>query len=388
MSVINAALLALVILSFVLTVIQTVNLRIYLRKGRPAPSLHRYPSVSIIKALKGTDARLAENLESFCAIDYPDYELILAVADPQDPVLPLVRQYLDRPGPKKVKLVVDPTEIGLNPQINNLNNGYRAAGGEIVIFTDSDTRATPDYIRRLIGPLEDESVGLTSGLAVYRGARGFWSLAKSVTYNTSVPLYNALWCRFWPVAVGATMAIPRQVLEKIGGLRPIADRLTTDQELGKLVARHGYGIKLVPLLIAMDEDDEPFRFHAGQTIRWMVAIKASSPIGYHFIPFANTAFLGALFWLLAPASPFHIAVFLGAAVSRTLTPLILNRPLIDDPHIGRHAWMAVPMDFVFIALWFVGQWRHRITWRGVEYAVRKGRMIPVADTPDEGPVPA
>ena len=388
MALIGSTLLILVVLSFVLTIIQTVNLRVFLKKGRPVPSLRRYPPVSIIKPLKGADARLVENLESFCAIDYPDYELILAVADPPGPVLPLVRQFLDRHGREKVKLVVDPTEIGLNPQINNLNNGYRAAAGEIVVFTDSDTRATPDYIRRLIGPLEDEGTGLTSALAVYRGARGFWSWAKSVTYNTSVPLYNALWCRFWPVTVGAAMAVPRRVLEKIGGLQPIADRLTTDQELGKLVARQGYGIRLVPLLIAMDEDYAPFRFHASQTIRWMVAIKSSSPIGYHFIPFANTAFLGGLFWLLAPANPFHIAVLLGAAVSRTLTPLVLNRPLIEDPRIGRHAWMAVPMDFVFISLWFVGHWRRRITWRGTEYAVRKGKMVPVEDASDEGPVPA
>ena len=355
---------------------------------RTAPTLRRYPPVSIVRAIKGADARFVENLESFCAIDYPDYELILAAADENDPVLAPVRRFLDRPGGPRIRLVVDPTAIGLNPQISNLNNGARAASGEIIIFTDSDTRAAPDFIRRLIAPLEDERIGLTSGLAVYRATRGFWSLAKNLTYNTSVPLYNALWSRFLPVTVGAAMAIRRRVFEAVGGFGPIANRLATDQEMGKLVGRHGYGVKLVPLLILMDEESAPFREHARQSIRWMIAIKASSPIGYHFIPLANTAFLGAVFWLLAPADPFHIAVLVGAAVSRTLTPLILNRPLVEDPRIARHAWMALPLDFIFLSFWMIGQWRHRVAWRGQEYIVRNGELVPAKGGSDEGPVPA
>jgi ceramide glucosyltransferase len=388
MAPLNAAALILVILSAALTLVETVNLRVFLKKGRRAPRLERCPRVSIVKALKGEEARLLENLGSFCEIDYPDYELVLAVASPDDPVLPLVRRFMDRPHRNGLRLVVDTAESGLNPQSNNLDNGAKAANGEIIIFTDSDTRASPDFIRRLIEPLQDGRVGLSSGLAVFRPARGFWSLAKSLTYNTSVPLYNALWCRFLPVTVGAAMAIRREVFEAIGRFEPIANRLTTDQELGKLVARHGFGVRLVPLLIAMDEDDKPFRDHAEQIVRWMIAIKAASPIGYHFIPLANTAFLGAVFWLMAPLDLFHVAVLAMAAFFRMLTPLLLNRPLVEDDRIARHAWMVLPVDLVFVALWLVGQWRRRLTWRGGEFSVAGGEMVPAKSASDEGPVPA
>jgi ceramide glucosyltransferase len=388
MASLDAALLLLVAVSVAVTLVETANLKLFLKRGREAPGLERSPRVSIVKALKGEDARLLENLETFCQIDYPCYELILAVASRDDPVLPLAQRFMERRRKEDVRLVIDPAQIGLNPQINNLNNGAKAARGEIIIFTDSDTRATPDFVRRLIKPLEDGRVGLSSGLAVFRPARGFWSLAKSLAYNTSVPLYNALWCRFLPVTVGAAMAMRRQVFEAVGGFEPIANRLTTDQELGKLVGRHGYGVRLVPLLIAMDEEDRPFRDHAGQIIRWMIAIRSSSPIGYHFLPLANTSFLGTMFWLTAPLDRFHLAVLAIAALSRILTPFLLNRPLVEDDRIAWHAWMVVPVDFVFVSLWLIGQGRRRLTWRGREFVVRKGEIVPEKSASDEGPVPA
>jgi ceramide glucosyltransferase len=377
MAILKVALIILIGVSQGMTIIEIVNLHFFFRKSWKAPQLNRYPAVSIIKALKGIDAHLMENLESFCDIDYPNYEIIFAVASPDDPVIPLIQQFMSQRGKNNMRLVVDPSAIGHNPQISNFSNGYKASSGEIVIFNDSDTRATPDFIRRLIEPLEDERVGISSGFAVFRRARGFWSLAKCISYNTSVPLYNALWCRFIPITVGAAMAIRRQVFEKIGGFKPIADKLTTDQELGQLVGRHGYRAKLIPYLIAMYEEPMPFVNHVKQILRWLVAIKAATPFDYHFIILANTTFLGFIFWLLAPADLFHIGVFAGIALFRIWIPFYLHRTYLRDSKIALHSWTILPIDFVLPALWLIGQWQRRITWRGTDFIVRKGKLVPV-----------
>lgn len=344
------------------------------------PQAKRFPTVSIIKALKGIDAHLIENLESFCDIDYPNYEIILTVASPDDPVIPMINHFINQAGKNNIKLVIDPSTIGYNPQISNFNNGYKASKGDIVIFSDSDTRATPDFIRCLIEPLEDERVGISSGFAMFRRPQGFWSLAKCIIYNSSVPLHNALWCKFIPITIGAAMAMRRQVFEKIGGFRPIADKLTTDQELGKLIGRYGYKAKLTPYLIAMYEERMPFVDHIKQTLRWLVAIKAASPVGYNLILLTDTTFLSFIFWLFAPADPFHIAVFAGTLVFRTLTPLLLHARYMKDPKVAVHSWMILPTDFILPVLWMIGQWNRRVTWRGTDYVVRKGNMIPVKNS--------
>ena len=377
MAVLQAALLILTILSAVMMVVGLINLHFFFRKGRVAPQLKSCPTVSIIKALKGFDAHLIENLESFCAIDYPHYEIILAVASADDPVIPLVDQFMSRPGLKNIRLVVDPSIIGHNPQISNFHNGYKVSTGEIIIFSDSDTSATPDLIGRLIEPLEDERVGIVSGFAVFRRSQGFWSSAKGMTYNSSVPLYDALWCNLIPITIGAAMAVRRQVFEEIGGFQPISDKLTTDQELGKLISRRGYKTKLVPYLIAMSEERMPFAGHVRQILRWLVAIKAASPVDYHFIVLTNTTFLSFLFWLTAPTDPFPLAVLAGTVVFRIVTPFYLHWRILKDPQAAWHAWMILPVDFLLPILWLIGQWRRRVSWRGTDFILRKGTMVPV-----------
>jgi len=376
MAILHATLFLLVIVSVVLTIVELINLHFFFRKSRAAPQLKRCPPVSIIKALKGIDAHLIENLESFRDIDYPNYEIIFAVASPDDPVIPLIDHFMSQSGNTKTKLVVDPSAIGYNPQISNFNNGYRASTGEIVIFSDSDTRATPDFIRCLIAPLEDERVGISSGFAVFRRSQGFWSLAKCITYNSSVPLHNALWCKFVPITVGAAMAMRRPVFEKIGGFEPIADKITTDQELGKLVGRHGYRAKLTPYLISMYEERMPFVNHIEQSLRWLVAIKSASPVGYHFIVLTDSTFLSFVFWLFAPVDPFHIAVLAGTVVFRTLTPLYLHARYTKDLKVALRSWMILPIDFILPVLWLIGQWHRRVTWRGTDFVLRKGKMVP------------
>ncbi len=376
MAIAHIVLIFLITVSVVVTSVEIVNLRFFFRKDRPAPQLKRYPAVSIVKALKGIPAYLIENLESFCSIEYPNYEIVFVVASPDDPVIPLVRHFMSQSGKNNMRLVVDPSTIGYNPKVNNLHNGAKASTGEIVIFSDSDTRATPDFIHRLIEPLEDEGTGIASGIAVIRGARGLWSRAKAVTYNSTVTLYNALWCKFIPITAGPAVAIRREVFEKIGGFVPIADSLTDDQELGKLVSRHGYKVELIPYLVAVYEGPRSFFDQARQILRWLVAIKASAPFDYNFILLTNTAFLGFIFWLLAPAHPFHIAVFAGILVFRIWTPFYLHRKYLGDPQIAPYSWEALLVDFILPVLWLIGQWHRRVTWGGADFVVRKGKIVP------------
>jgi ceramide glucosyltransferase len=50
--------------------------------------------VSILRPLKGLDTNLYENLESTFVQDYPNYELILSVADAHDQALTVVGELM------------------------------------------------------------------------------------------------------------------------------------------------------------------------------------------------------------------------------------------------------------------------------------------------------
>src|ERR1700761_6378230 len=54
------------------------------------------PPVSVLKPVHGNEARLKENIESFFRQDYPQFEILFAADEADDPALPVIREICAR----------------------------------------------------------------------------------------------------------------------------------------------------------------------------------------------------------------------------------------------------------------------------------------------------
>jgi ceramide glucosyltransferase len=82
--------------------------RYRLRPRSPLSSLNReaVPGVSILRPLKGLDTNLYENLESTFIQEYPNFEIILSVADENDQALPIIKELMQKYPDVDAKVIV------------------------------------------------------------------------------------------------------------------------------------------------------------------------------------------------------------------------------------------------------------------------------------------
>jgi hypothetical protein len=82
------------------------------------------PPVSILKPLKGMDEGLEANLRGFFRLDYPAFQLLFGVADPDDPAIGVVQRLMAEFPEQDARLIVGTPAFGLNPKVENLAAMY------------------------------------------------------------------------------------------------------------------------------------------------------------------------------------------------------------------------------------------------------------------------
>src|ERR1700733_1400798 len=220
-------------------VIACIAVSMRVSTSRLAP--RRLPAVTILKPLCGAEPETYECLRSFCDQAYGEFQVIFGVRDSNDPALAIVER-LQREFPQRdLQTVVDRREHGSSRKVSNLVNMMALARHEFLVLSDSDVRVQRDYLARIVAPLLDGGVGIVT--CAYRGCprRGLWSLLGSLFINEwFIPsVLVAAMAGSRSFAFGATIAVRRQVLERIGGFASIADQLADDYRLGELTRRLG-----------------------------------------------------------------------------------------------------------------------------------------------------
>src|SRR6266852_3819531 len=201
------------------------------------------PPVSILKAVRGVDHDAYENFASYCRLNYPEYELVFAMADRDDPVIPVIEK-LQRDFPDtRIAFVTDVPRIGENNKVNSLCRLVKEAKHNLMVMTDSDVRVERDYLREVVAPFADEAVG---GVTSFCRCMGGGTLAADLDMlgmcMESVP--SALVARRLEgkvqFAFGWTMATTKERLAEIGGWEAMANHHSDDFELGNRIAAKGY----------------------------------------------------------------------------------------------------------------------------------------------------
>jgi len=222
-----------------LYLVQLVSTWRHLRAARRfALDINIAPGISILKPLCGLDDELAENLERFATLPYPRYELLLGVRSIDDAAWPVAIAAARR-HPRRVRVVVQRGEPGLNPKVNQLITLADAAQYDLVVVSDSNVRVPDGYLEEIAAHFVAPDVGLVTHAVVGVGERRLGSLLDNLHMGSSVGpgMIGSKRVARRDLVVGKSMALRRRDLARLGGFAAVKDVLAEDFVMGQLVPR-------------------------------------------------------------------------------------------------------------------------------------------------------
>lgn len=334
--------------------------------GRPVERDDASPLVTVLKPLHGAEPLLAQKLRSFCDQDYPAYEVVLGVRDASDPALVVARGVTANFGDfVRVVLADEDTPRHANPKANTLAGMIPHVRGEILVIADSDMRVNPDWLRAITAPFADPRVGAVTCL--YRGepaddglASTLGAMANQEHFAPSVLVAQALGPLRY--TFGSTMAVRRELFERIGGLGALGAHLADDARLGELVAERGLRVHLSRYVVANVVSEPSLRALWNHEVRWARTHRVLRPAGYAGLFLTYPVPLAVLWVALSRGRSRGAALgALAAAIGlrfelRLATCAGFSAQLIGSP------WLVPLRDVLGLAVWAAAYGSRKIAW--------------------------
>ncbi len=196
----------------------------------PPETRKTWPRVSVVVCAYNAADTLDDNLRSLERLTYPDYEIVLVNDGSKDRTGEIARQYA------KVRVVDTPNQ-GLSAA---RNVGLAEATGEIVAYTDADTRVDPDWLTFLVQPFLRSDVVGSGGPNVVPSDDP--PIAQCIARAPGGPTHVLLDDRIAEHVPGCNMAFRRDALLAIGGFNPIYLRAGDDVDVCWRLQARGWKI--------------------------------------------------------------------------------------------------------------------------------------------------
>ena len=343
-----------------------------------------WPDISILKPLFRAEARLSENLETYFHQDYPgEIQYILGVQDPADSAIPVVTSLIARYPGLDLQLVVNADAHGANRKVSNLINMAQVARHRVLIVSDSDVAVDPNYLRILAAELAQPRVGAVTCL--YRGlpSGGFWSRLSSMAVDDHFLPATILGLALGLArpCLGATIALSRETLSRIGGFETVANQLADDYAMGKAVRQAGLRVIVSPLLVVHTSEEKSLSEVVRHELRWARTIFTVDPVGYIGSGITHALPLALIAAAIRGFDAFGLAAITCAMACRLFLKYRLTREFdLPNPDYA----LLVARDILSFIVYLASFWSTRVSWRGQDFAVARDGTLMAAAEPRAG----
>jgi ceramide glucosyltransferase len=342
------------------------------------------PPVSVLKPLRGLDPGMYEAFVSHARQKYSgEYELLFGVATGDSLAAGAVHRLQVEFPESPIRIVEYAQQIGPNGKVGALLQILPSARYAHILINDSDILVGPEYLSRVMACFADAKVGMVTALysghcvADANGKIPVWAKLEALTVSTEFVPGALLAMQIdgtVKFALGGTLAIRREALEKIGGLQPLVDYLADDYEMGVRTIAAGYRVAMAPETVATGVPEYSWRQFSAHQLRWLRTVRDARPWGY-----AGLATTFGLVWAAAAVLASAGAIWSWALLSLSLLARIalalsVGVGILGDRQVLRDIWLVPLRDVIGAALWLGSFGGDDVEWSGIKFRLKKGKL--------------
>jgi ceramide glucosyltransferase len=345
-----------------------------------------YPSLTVIRPIRGLDVEALQNIRAALDTGYPGTcETLFVLDDNREPALKLIRQamreaHADGRTVDARVLFAGPPPAGRTGKLNAMIVGLQAAHGELVAFADSDIRPDREALRVLVSALlSAPDFGAAFAPVVVAppprtvGDAGYALLLNGL-YSPAFQYVAHHNHGSMPFIMGQLMVFRREAIRAIGGLESADGQLVDDMYLGERITKAGYRNVVSAHAVPIIQHNLPLAEFLSIYVRWLTFSRSGLPgLAFKVISWLR----GFVFWAGFALSA--VALVEGAWITAALAacaPILTSASinLLHSRQSGtklrlRYAWVgfALLMTAPLVLAWIL---THReVTWRGRRYSL-------------------
>jgi ceramide glucosyltransferase len=360
----------------ILCVFAVVRLRMSPPPPRRPPEC--WPPVTVLKPVHGLEKNQRENLRSSCLQDYPEFQVVLSVQDADDAAIPLLKELQQEFGAERVTVAVENCRAGTNGKINNMIGGLRHARHDTLVISDSDVLLRPDYLKTIVAPLGDPGVGCACTLYKAAGAGTWFEKMELLTLNADF-MANVLFAHVSGASkfcLGASAALHRSTLERVGGLEALSDYLVEDYEMGRRIWMLGKKIAIVPYFVDTIVDLKSPSQWWNHQIYWDQNTRAARPFAFFATALVRSVPFAFLYAGIRMGDLAGLGILGGAFLLRMITAAVILGWGLGDREGLRSLGLLVFRDIASLATWLLAFTKRTTIWRGTSFVLtRDGRLV-------------
>jgi cellulose synthase/poly-beta-1,6-N-acetylglucosamine synthase-like glycosyltransferase len=344
------------------------------------------------------DQGFDDHVKRFLNQDYPDYQVVFAVASGDDAAYKNLCRGLGEdlekglPLKPRVALVVAGLSEQRGEKVHNLLRGIEAVDPavEVLVFADIDASPSPDWLRSLVAPLADSRVTVSTGFRWYLPGAGFVSRLRAA-WDTSIasllgdPSRNPAW--------GGSTAIRRSTFRELAiAERHWASTVSDDLSLTRAVREAGGTIAFESRCLVASREESSLPEFLRWSTRQVILSRVYSPFAWKVgltsqIMYCLTLVFGLVVLALRATANWQrvavLVIWCGVillGVAKGYIRSIVTAELFPTEVSGRPPcyWNLAPLvSWVMIWNFVTSGLTRRIEWRGTEYELVSAEKIRV-----------